>query len=219
MTSRQDQQLRLNVASGRYPIDGFVNVDGSLFLRLAKIYPLIKVFLSHRHRKPIEEYRAAMKRGTYRIHNCLRPLPYPEQSVDHILCSHFLEHVYRDQAERICANFFRVLKPDGTLHVIVPDLRAQVNSYNDGKRDADEFLDYSILSQPKRPSLIFRCFEVTGAFGFQHRWMYDRCSLVKLLAEAGFEVVSENNTASREHRAGDPGDVNIALKKSAGGTR
>ena len=218
MTSRPNHQLRLNVASGRYPIAGFINVDGSLFLRLAKFYPLIKAFLSHRHRKPIEEYRAAMKCGAYRIHNCLKPLPYPKQSVDHILCSHFLEHVYRDLAERICADFFRVLKPEGTLHVIVPDIRAQITSYNDGKRDADEFLEYSLLSQPKRPSLLFRCLEVTGAFGFQHRWMYDRCSLVKLLVAAGFEVVSENNTASREHRAGDPGDVNLAFRKSTGRT-
>jgi SAM-dependent methyltransferase len=49
------------------------------------------------------------------------PLPYADQSIDHINCMHVLEHVGRP--DHALAEFARVLKPGGTLYLETPDVR------------------------------------------------------------------------------------------------
>lgn len=49
-------------------------------------------------------------------------LPFSNNSVDEIYSSHLLEHISHLQTEKVLAEWFRVLKPDGTLQLIVPDL-------------------------------------------------------------------------------------------------
>lgn len=196
-------QLNINVGSGRYPMMGFVNLDNSIFLRTLPIYPLLKPFLRSGHREIYEEYRTAVANNTYRVHNCIKTLPYGAGSIDHILCSHFLEHVFRDQAQEILRDFRRVLRPGtGTVHLIVPDIRARADRYlqSQDPRGADEFIESTILSSPRRPSLRYRLMEINGSFGLQHRWMYDGASLSKLVEEAGFTILDRNDTPSRSWR-------------------
>lgn len=50
-----------------------------------------------------------------------RKLPYADNSVDHLYCSHMLEHFSFYETEAILAEFARVLKPGGLLQVAVPD--------------------------------------------------------------------------------------------------
>lgn len=209
-------QLNINVGSGRYPMKGFVNLDNSIFLRSLPFYPLLKPFLSSSHRGIFEEYRAAVTGNTYRVHNCIKRLPYGAGSVDHILCSHFLEHVFRDQAQVILRDFRRVLRPGtGTMHLIVPDIRSRAERYlhSQDARAADEFIDSTILSSPRRPSLRYRLMEINGSFGLQHRWMYDAGSLSKLVEEAGFTILERNDTPSGSWRSErQPGEVELVAR-------
>ena len=43
--------------------------------------------------------------------------------------------------------------------------------------------------------------EINGSFGLQHRWMYDKGSLSKLVEEAGFTILDHNDTPSRSWRS------------------
>lgn len=209
-------QLNINVGSGRYPMKDFVNLDNSIFLRTLPFYPLLKPFLSSAHREIFKEYRAAVTGNTYRVHNCIKRLPYGTGSVDHILCSHFLEHVFRDQAKVILRDFHRVLKPGiGTIHLIVPDIRSRAEHYLHSRNHnaADEFIDSTILSSLNRPSLRYRLMEINGSFGLQHRWMYDEASLSKLAEEAGFTILNHNDTPSRSWRPErQPGEVELVAR-------
>ena len=211
-------QLNINVGSGRYPMKGFVNLDNSIFLRTLPIYPVLKPCLRSGHREIFEEYRAAVTDNTYRVHNCIKTLPYGTGSVDHILCSHFLEHVFQEQAQVILLDFRRVLRPGtGTVHLIVPDIRARAERYlhSQDPRAADEFIDSTILSSPRRPSLRYRLMEINGSFGLQHRWMYDKGSLSKLVEEAGFTILDHNDTPSRSWRSErQPGEVELIARVS-----
>lgn len=208
-----DSHLNINVGSGRYPMKGFVNLDNSIFLRLLPFYRLLRPFLKPTHRALFEEYRAAVAGNTYRVHNCIKKLPYAAGSVDHILCSHFLEHVFRDQALAILGDFRRVLRPgQGTLHLIVPDIRSRAAQYIQSSEPlaADEFVDSTILSSPQRPSLRYRLMEINGSFGLGHRWMYDTHSLSHLVEEAGFRLLERNDTPSRSWRPNrQPGEVEL----------
>lgn len=202
----------LNVGSGRYPMAGFINLDNSLFLKMIQLYPVIRPLLSAAYRTEFELYRKAVRGNTYVVHNCLKPLPYASESVSHVLCSHFLEHVYRDEALRILNDFRRVLVPGGTVHAIVPSIATQVRTYlaSGNERAADDFIANSILSTPARPNLRYRLMEIGGSFGLQHRWMYDPRSFRALFQDAGFSILEENQTPSREWRK-VPNDKEIEL--------
>lgn len=48
-------------------------------------------------------------------------LPFPEETFDGVMCSHFIEHVDCQEAAKIMKDCRRILKPGGVLLVSVPD--------------------------------------------------------------------------------------------------
>jgi hypothetical protein len=62
------------------------------------LYPLLRPFLKAARRAIFDEYRTAVAGNMHRMRNCIKQLPYTTGTVDHILSSHFLEHVFRDHA-------------------------------------------------------------------------------------------------------------------------
>jgi len=58
--------------------------------------------------------------GQQHVANVLNGLPYDDNSVSQIRASHFLEHFLVDDAIKILNECHRVLKPGGSMHVIVP---------------------------------------------------------------------------------------------------
>ena len=61
--------------------------------------------------------------------NLLSGLSFKDESFDGIYCSHFLEHLTRGQAEFIILEAKRVLKVNGTLRIVVPDLESLCKEY------------------------------------------------------------------------------------------
>lgn len=51
-----------------------------------------------------------------------QPLPYADQSVDLIYCSHGVEHVTSPDALRFFKECYRILKPSGTMRICVPSI-------------------------------------------------------------------------------------------------
>ncbi|HBB32485.1 MAG TPA: methyltransferase [Cyanobacteria bacterium UBA8803] len=56
-------------------------------------------------------------------------LPYPDSYFDACYHSHVLEHQTQSEAEKFLAECWRVLKPQGILRVVVPDLEGLVRHY------------------------------------------------------------------------------------------
>jgi predicted SAM-dependent methyltransferase len=61
--------------------------------------------------------------------NILRKLPYPEGSFDSVYSSHVLEHFSRETAGRLLREMHRILKPNGIVRVVVPDLEQTCREY------------------------------------------------------------------------------------------
>jgi SAM-dependent methyltransferase len=200
--------LFLNVASSTLMLDGFVNLDNHVFLALLAWPRVWRRILSPGHRAMVNAFETAMKSKQFVRHDCRRPLPFGPETVDHILCSHFLEHVFPNEATAILAGFHRVLKPGGTLHIVLPDLRQMATDYVSSTGPshvsaADEFIEATLLSRPDPGSLRFRLMEFTGRYGLAHRWMYDRYSISSKLVEQGFRLLDTNNTPSAFFRKDD----------------
>jgi predicted SAM-dependent methyltransferase len=213
----QEQLIWLNVASSIHVLDNFVNLDNHLFIRFIKYYPALKKIIPRKYHSIFEKYCEAKKKAILIKHDCRKPLPFPSESVDHILCSHFLEHVFPVEMDVIIADFYRVLKIGSTLHVVVPDLNLLVTQYLENKKNnvsnaADKFVTDTLLSREQRGSLKYRFLEFTGGYGLQHYWVHDYSSMASKLEKIGFEVVAENNSPSKNYRLND-GSVHILVRK------
>src|SRR5436853_7897977 len=106
-------KIWLNVGGGTYFLQDFVNVDSCFLYFLTPFYPVLKPLLKQPARYWLETYRANRTGRNFVFANCRAPLKFPENSVDHILISHFLEHLHFEDACGALRNYFSILKPGG----------------------------------------------------------------------------------------------------------
>lgn len=210
-------EIWLNVASSTYVLKDFVNFDNNIFLRFLKVFSFFKRIIPQKYWETIDSYCEARKTAILIRHDCRNVLFLPDNSVDHILCSHFLEHVYPADMEKIINDFYRVMKPKATLHIIVPDLKVLAEKYliknrNADPLSADEFIKETLLGKESRGSFKYRLLEFHGGFGLQHKWMYDFSSMSKKLQNVGFKILDENKTPSNQYRL-DDGSVHVVAYK------
>jgi predicted SAM-dependent methyltransferase len=201
-TSDLGPPLRLNVGSSTWVVEGFVNFDNSPFLWLADVAPGLAKVLPRKYRNAINDFVDAKRRATVRRRDCRSPLPYEAGEVDHILCSHFLEFLPPPTMESVLADFYRVLRAEGTVHVILPDVSLMARRYVGGEIDADEFQRDMMLHPEHGESLKVRLLEV-GSFRLNHRWMYDPVTAAARMTRAGFAVLDDAETPSSQFRADD----------------
>ena len=220
MLKNSSGKIWVNVASSTHTLDEFINLDNHVFLLLAKFERAAKVLMPRKYHGVLGMYAEVSRRNIVVRHDCRKPLPFADGSVDHILCSHFLEHVYRDEARQILGDYYRALKSGGSLHVVVPDLHPQAREYlrqheSGVASAADEFVDETLLTRRERGTLKYRLLEFHGGFGLQHRYMYDLHSMQALVVASGFQVSPTNETPSKRYRQGD-GSVHVVGYKPTG---
>jgi hypothetical protein len=98
--TNQQGQIWLNVGSGAYVEEGYVNLDNHVFMPMRKAYPWLARLLPRNRAHAIEQLYQADQRAVFVRWDCRKPLELPANSVDYILCSHFIEHVYPDRDKR-----------------------------------------------------------------------------------------------------------------------
>jgi SAM-dependent methyltransferase len=105
-------------------------------------------------------------------------------SVEVIYTCHVLEHFKRKQTKTVLDEWFRVLKPNGTLRLAVPDFESICKVYQEKK-------DLNLVIGP--------------LFGNQnylyniHYNIFDFSSLSKLLSDVGFSDIKRYDPFSTEH--------------------
>ena len=92
------QQICLNIGAGNWRCDSWINLDYSS-----------------------EWYRASQKHPflPYDIRN--DTIPFDEDVVDAIYCSHVIEHIENEYVQNMFSECYRVLKKGGVLRIAVPD--------------------------------------------------------------------------------------------------
>lgn len=55
------------------------------------------------------------------VHDCTQPLPFEDNLADEIRCANFLEHIPADKVIELVNEIYRVLKPAGRWHALVPN--------------------------------------------------------------------------------------------------
>jgi predicted SAM-dependent methyltransferase len=196
----------LNLGCGLCTHPDWVNIDGSWNARLAR-HPLLRKTLCSLHILTPEKAGVPWSRDIF-IHDIRKPLPFSDCSVDVVYASHVLEHLYREQAEKLILDSFRVLVPGGIVRIIVPDLRAIIQEYErdssfgelsptkKSRPPADLFNERLLMRSPSAPksNFLLRVYEAWEDF-HSHKWMYDEQSLKNLLSSAGFADLARKDYA------------------------
>ena len=122
--------IKVNIGCGNTPIDGWINFDNSLAIKLANspfLYFLAKI-LKLLNKQQIENVEWNRK---HKIHfaDATKKIPLETNSVECIYTSHMVEHLSRNGALIFLNEALRILRKDGILRVSVPDLQISINNY------------------------------------------------------------------------------------------
>lgn len=109
-------------------------------------------------------------------------LPFENDLLDEIYCSHLLEHFTELELKRvILPHWWSKLNAEGILRIIVPDAQSMMNAYMNGEMNFDDLRKVTYGAQ-----------DYGGDF---HYTMFTVNSLKKLLVNAGFspvELIEDN---------------------------
>ena len=136
------QPRRLNLGCDTYYLPGFLNLD------------------LHRDSQVTPDLLA-------NVHD----LPFRDAVFDFVYAGHLIEHLYYDQVPEYLSEWRRVLKPNGKLTVVVPDVGGSMRRYAQGAYSLDHIL----------PQIFGQYY--SWDFGPQrHRYAYDYPRLVECLS-------------------------------------
>ena len=192
--------VKINIGCGSTPIEGWFNYDNSFSIRLSKQPILYNIlgsmgFISKNQR----EYINFLKHSSVIFANATKYIPHADKSVDVIYSCHMLEHLTKNDAINFLKESRRVLKNNGIIRTVIPDIKYLVNNYIKSK-DADTFIENTFLTEeyPTLKSKIKYLFLGSR----NHQWMYDENSLSKSLTSAGFnkpQIMKPGHTNIKDH--------------------
>lgn len=188
---------KLNVGSGIVVAPGWTNIDVSLSTLVAPlprfvqrlVHQIMPASSATRRDYSADEFVEILSSHRFVHHDVRYGLPVPDGSVDFIYTSHFLEHLFLDDARARLREAHRALKPGGVLRVCVPDLDHALHLFEIGR--PTDGLEFFFMG----PSLS----EFT-----RHRWMWGFHQLHAELTAAGFHT-----GCRRGYRVGVTPDLGI----------
>ena len=142
-------------------------------------------------------------------------IPLENCSCETIFNSHMIEHIPHTRLEDIFIEFNRVLKKDGILRILTPDLRQIASAYV--KRDKDFFkkakaedesirvdLGYggmfmNFIVSPGQDTVLMNRQLTEFILGYAHIYLYDFEMLEILLRRCGFDSISQKGFCDSEY--------------------
>ncbi len=155
-----DGKLKLNIGSFTVMFHhGWINMD---------IAPLTDFASKHQYK--FIQYDAKTR------------MPFEDNSVDYIVCSHLLEHLNQSDGFNFLVECNRVMKSGGVARFIVPDAETLINLYKDKKlsvfNEINEGCERAVFESGKLWSLLFE----------GHSIAYDFEGIKSIGEAAGFKV-------------------------------
>lgn len=114
-------------------------------------------------------------------------IPIKDSSLLGVYTEHCLEHIsYTDVCE-VLGEMQRILKPGGTLRIIVPDAELYLDLYIKGKSGEKVKFPYGTPAYPSMTNQTTPMMEINQVFrGHGHQFAYDYLTLEAMLQKAGF---------------------------------
>jgi predicted SAM-dependent methyltransferase len=180
--------LKINHGCGNVRPANWLNTDSSinaLFQRIPYIGKILpRFFHSVKYNSSNVVYVNLNKRWNQK-----------SNSVDVIYASHLFEHLCIKSRDLFLQEAYRVLKQDGIIRLVVPDLykicKKYVNEFeaNEIKNPSSEFMwaiNMHVEGQYGDMGFIKRKLAQIQGYPHQHKFMYDQKSIGRLLEKNGF---------------------------------
>lgn len=186
----KENRINLNLGCGQVQPKSWINADSSLNALLQR-FPFGKSIA-----KSLGAKEYASSRLIYMNLN-KRWTRFATESVDTVYASHLFEHLSPHSAQLFLIEAFRVLKPGGTIRLVVPDLYAHSKEYTERYEvgDAQAYKQFmwalNLHREGQYPSRNFLHNLVGWIQGYphQHKYMYDFYALSERLTSAGFKNI------------------------------
>lgn len=147
--------VKVNLGSGDYKLDGWLNVD-----------------IATRDKPDL-------------VANLARPLPFADGSVDYIHTEDFFAALTLDQAHDFLRECRRVLKPEGVMRLLTPDLEKFARKYLEDPQWMIKVWDH-FVGLPLKTRSACEIFNLGMRLGGQFH--YDRPTLIHVAAECGLRA-------------------------------
>lgn len=112
---------------------------------------------------------------------------YKNETVDHIVASHFIEHLSREEGLSFLKECHRILKPEGILRISIPDARIISDAYINNK--ISDYREFNIGVEKAKDSAQ----SLWEMLFSGHKTLYDAQSLIEVLRGTGFQNVKQMN--------------------------
>jgi len=149
-------KLKINLGSGHWKLPGWVNVDWD--------------------RESLPEVCADLA----------APLPFCSGVADLMHSEDFIDQLDLDQARAFLAECHRVLKPDGVVRILTPDLESLAHHYLHDQ-DRLKHLWNEHVGVPLQTGTAGEIFN-TGMRFAGHTFLYDAETFIQVAGECGFEA-------------------------------
>lgn len=127
--------LKLNLGCGEAKINGFTNIDTETACKPDLVCNFV-----------------------------LKKLPFLDSSVDEIVMFHTIEHIRKVYHKRILLDFWRLLKPNGTLVMSFPEFSRCYKNWSTNYQGKKEFWEHTMFGRQLYPSDYHVCAMDSGEF-------------------------------------------------------
>ena len=137
------------------------------------------------------------------------PLPWDENTVDAVYCSHVLEHIWPWNHSFVVSEMYRVMKPGASIRIVVPDMDIAVNEYIRVRHQGNPKSVSACFGWWFDPSL-----DKNGVMCLNHVHGFNWYSMQDLLKRAGFQYISKHSYGRNYHvfdGCDNPGHENTSL--------
>lgn len=131
----------------------------------------------------------------------IKTVPYADNSVDEIVCSHVIEHFDANTGHQVLAEWHRVLKPNGILKLETPDLLSNCRDFVSADENRRLYLYNNFFSQASIEP------------GQAHLFLYTETQLCGILHHLKFSSVKRVSPWSKY--AQDPTNQHLFLAVEA----
>jgi predicted SAM-dependent methyltransferase len=185
-------RVLLNVGCGQTRPGNWINTDCSLN-SLAQRWRLTRKIA----RRLVKSVAYESSNAEYM--NLNRKWPWRENSVDVVYGSHVFEHLTLKSSDFFLTEARRVLKPNGCIRLVVPDLLQLARRYLEEIGEGDPKASHSFLyamnlhleNTPLAKNRLFRLIHWCQGYPHQHKYMYDSFSLTHRLQSADFVEIRQ----------------------------
>jgi predicted SAM-dependent methyltransferase len=114
-----------------------------------------------------------------------KQLPFKDSSFEGIFTEHCLEHITLTECKYALKEFFRIIKNNAIVRIVVPDGELYFDIYTRKKNGEDIYMPYEegYITPMARVNGIFR--------NHGHKFIYDFATLKIILEEAGFKNITK----------------------------